>query len=76
MGLGQVDCRRLLRCRGIPHTIPERRDQRRRRAARRGRPLRFAAAVYRGRNVAERGINALKRWRGVATRYEKRACDY
>ncbi len=35
-------CRRLVRRRGIPHTIPERRDQRARRAARPGRPLRFA----------------------------------
>ena len=28
------------------------------------------------RNVAERGINALKRWRGIAMRHEKRACNY
>jgi transposase len=75
-GYSHETCRRLLRRRGIPHTIPERRDQRRRRAARRGRPLRFDAARYRQRNVAERGINALKRWRGVATRHEKRAGNF
>jgi transposase len=26
--------------------------------------------------VAERCVNRLKRWRGVATRYEKRAVNY
>ena len=75
-GYSHESCRRLLRGRGIAHTIPERRDQRRRRAVRRGRPLRFDAARYRLRNVAERGINALKQWRGVATRHEKRALNY
>jgi transposase len=74
-GYSYPRCRRLLRRRGIPHTIPERRDQRRRRAARRGRPLRFDAARYRRRTVAERGIGALKQWRGVATRHEKRAAN-
>ena len=75
-GHSHAACRRLLRRRGIPHTIPERRDQRQRRAGRRGRPLRFDAALYRRRNVAERGINALEQWRGVATRHEKRAVNY
>jgi transposase len=75
-GYSYPACRRLLRRRGIPHTIPERRDQRRRRTGRRGRPLRFDAALYKRRNAAERGINALKQWRGVATRHEKRAVNY
>jgi len=75
-GYSYPACRALLRRRGIPHTIPERRDQRRRRATRRGRPLAFDRARYRSRNVAERGINALKQWRGVATRHEKRAVNY
>jgi len=74
-GYSHEACRRLLRRRGIPHTIPERRDQRRRRAARRGRPLCFDAVLYKRRNVAERGINRLKQWRGVATRQEKRAVN-
>lgn len=70
-------CRRLLRQRGIPHTIPERRDdQRARRATRPGRPLAFDTAIYARRNVVERCINRLKQWRGLATRYEKRAANY
>jgi transposase len=69
-------CRRLLRKRHIPHTIPQRRDQRARRAARRGRSLAFDQAIYARRNVVERCINRLKQWRGLATRYEKRAANY
>jgi len=69
-------CRRLLRRRGIPHTIPERRDQRERRAGYPGRPPGFDPVVYRRRNVVERCVNRLKQWRGIATRYEKRAVNY
>ncbi len=69
-------CRRLLRRRGIPHTIPERRDQRERRAGYPGRPPGFDPVVYRRRNVVERCVNRLKQWRGIATRYEKRASNY
>ena len=69
-------CRRLLQERGIPHTIPERRDQRERCAGRLGRPLSFDAALYAWRNVAERCMGRLKQWRGIATRYEKRAVNY
>ncbi|GHA18991.1 hypothetical protein GCM10010303_31560 [Streptomyces purpurascens] len=29
-----------------------------------------------GRNAVERGINGLKQWRGIATRYEKTATTY
>jgi transposase len=50
-------CRRLLRRRGIPHTIPQRSDQRARRAGRPGRPLAFDRERYRGRNVVERCFN-------------------
>ena len=72
-------CRRALRRRGIRHVIPERRDQRAQRAAqgaRGGRPPGFARAAYRGRNAIERCINRLKQFRGLATRYEKRAVNY
>jgi transposase len=69
-------CRRLLRERPIPHTIPERRDQRARRATRPGPPLAFNKAICARRNVVARGINRLKQWRGLATRYEKRAVNY
>ena len=75
-GYSYPRCRRLLRKRQIPHTIPERRDQRTRRASRPGRPLAFNKAIYARRNVVERCINRLKQWRGLATRYEKRAVNY
>jgi transposase len=75
-GYSYPTCRQLLRRRGIAHTIPERRDQRQRRAARRGRPLAFDTARYRGRNVIERCAGWLKQWRAVATRYDKRALNY
>jgi transposase len=65
-----------LRERLIKHTIPERRDQRAKRAARPGRPLIFDPAIYARRNVVERCISRLKHWRGLATRYEKRAANY
>ena len=68
--------RRLLRRRGIPHTIPERIDQRARRATRAGRPPAFDPVVYRRRNVVERCINRLKQWRGLATRFDKRAANF
>jgi transposase len=45
-------------------------------AARPGRPLLFDKAIYARRNVVERCINRLKQWRGLATRYEKRAGNY
>lgn len=75
-GYSYPRCRRLLRRRHIPHTIPERRDQRTQRAARPGRPLAFNKTTYARRNVVERCINRLKQWRGLATRYEKRAANY
>jgi transposase len=75
-GYSYERCRQELRRRGIPHTLPERRDQRERRARRPGRRLQFDATRYRRRNVVERCINRLKQWRGLATRYEKRAANY
>jgi transposase len=76
-GYGKGLYRRELRTRGIPHTIPEERsDHRQRRAERPGRPLSFDADLYARRNVVERCVNRLKQWRGIATRYEKRAVNY
>jgi len=69
-------CRDLLRRCGIRHTIPERKDQRERRAGRPGRRPSFDREVYRRRNVVERCVGRLKQWRSVATRYEKRAVNY
>lgn len=60
-GYGKGLYRRTLRGRGIPHIIPEREDHRERRAK---------------RNVVERCVNRLKQWRGIATRYDKRAANY
>lgn len=75
-GYSYPTCRRELRRRGIGATIPERRDQRARRAARPGRPLGFDTTIYKRRNVVERCVNRLKQWRAVATRYDKRAENY
>lgn len=78
-GYSFLSCRQLLRRRGIPHLIPERQDQRRQRqqrGAQGGRPPFFDRALYRLRSWAERGINRLKHWRRIATRYEKRARYY
>jgi transposase len=36
----------------------------------------FSAFLYRRRNLVERFFNKLKHWRGVATRYDKRADNY
>lgn len=75
-GYSYPRCRRLLRRRGIPHTIPERSDQRDRRTHRPGRKLGFEPEIYRRRNVVERCVNRLKQWRGIATRFEKQAANY
>jgi transposase len=75
-GYSFESCRRLLRRRGISHTIPERKDQKERRAGRPGRWPGFDREAYRRRNVVERCVNKLKQWRGIATRYEKRAVNY
>ena len=75
-GYSYERCRRLLRRRGIPHTIPERKDQKERRLGRPGRRPGFDREAYHRRNVVERCANRLKQWRGIATRYEKRAVNY
>jgi transposase len=78
-GYSYRKCRQALRRRGIPHTIPERRDQRAQRRAKGtqgGRPPQFDRAAYRRRNVVERCLNRLKQCRRVATRYDKHAVRY
>ena len=68
--------RRELRRRRIPHTIPERSDQREyrtSRGSRGGRPPNFDPACYAQRNTIERGFGRLKQWRGIASRYDKYA---
>jgi transposase len=71
--------RSLLRSRGITAVIPEPRDQqahRKRRGRKGGRPVGRDPEAYKGRNVVERSFNALKNWRGLATRYDKLAVIY
>ena len=68
-----------LRRRGVVAVIPEQRDQqghRKRRGSHGGRPVTYDPVAYRGRNVVERSFNALKHWRGLATRYDKLATTY
>jgi transposase len=60
--------RRYCRRRGLRHTIPRLRTERR------GGP--FDRAVYRQRNCIERLINRCKQYRSLATRYDKRAASY
>nr|WP_107050671.1 IS5 family transposase [Streptomyces sp. NRRL F-2580] len=71
--------RAYLRRRGIGHTIPEKRDQKRHRhnrGRRGGRPTGFDSKIYCRRNTVERCFNRLKGFRGIATRYEKTATSY
>lgn len=78
-GYSYRKCRQALRRRGIRHVIPERKDQReqrRKKGPAGGRPPRFDKAVYRLRSWGERGVNRLKQFRRIATRYEKLAHNY
>jgi transposase len=66
--------RAYLRRRKIRAVIPEKTDQaanRKRRGSRGGRPVSHDAALYKERNTAERCINKIKEWRGLATHYDK-----
>ncbi|WP_416070029.1 MULTISPECIES: IS5 family transposase [Streptomyces] len=78
-GYSSRKIRSYLRKRGIPHTIPERADQRANRRRRRssgGRPPAFDTERYKQRNVVERCFNALKQYRAIATRYDKTRESY
>jgi transposase len=68
--------RRALRRRKIPHCMPERAPQLRKRAHHPGRPPAFDVEAYKRRNVVERCVNRLKGFRAIATRYDKTAAAY
>jgi transposase len=67
-GYSFPSARRLLRRRRIRAVIPTKSDQ--------PRQPHFDRAAYRGRNRVERSVGRLKQLRRVATRYDKRACNY
>lgn len=71
--------RLYLRRRGIRAVIPEKKDQaanRKKRGSRGGRPIGHDAALYKERNTAERCINRMKEWRGLAFRFDKTPESY
>ena len=62
-----------------PSSAPEPSDHighRLRRGSRGGRPVSYDRDLYKHRNVIERGFNAFKQWRGLASRYDKLAVNY
>ncbi len=71
--------RKLLPDRGIEAVIPEKSDHianRKRLGAKGGRPPSFDEEAYERRTVIERCFEAFKRWRAIATRYDKLALTY
>ena len=71
--------RSYLRKRGIKTVFPVKEDQKKHRLARGragGRPPVFDTEHYKQRNTVERCFSKLKRFRAVATRYDKRARIY
>ena len=75
-GYSYPTVRQWLRAHHIHPIIPERDDQRKRRAHRPGRKPAFDREAYRRRNVVERAGGLLKEARAIATRFDKLATQY
>ena len=78
-GYSYTTCCRLLRRRGVTHTIPSGPTSRPPEPARGpggGRPPLVDPVRYRQRNVVERAIAQLKQYRAIATGYDKLAVSY
>lgn len=68
-----------LRRRRIKAVIPEKVDQaanRKKRGSHGGRPVSHDPDLYKQRNTAERCINRMKEWRGLAFRFDKTPTSY
>lgn len=71
--------RLYLRRRHIKAVIPEKSDQaanRKNRGSHGGRPVSHDPELYKQRNTAERCINQIKEWRGLAFRFDKTPESY
>jgi transposase len=60
----------------VTYVIPRRREREGHHAGQVDRPTAFDRETYARRYVVERCENRLKQWRGIASRYEKRATNY
>lgn len=69
-------CRRAIRRRRMRCVIPRKRLGEGKKRRQRGRPPSFDAKLYKRRNVVERTVGQLKRYRRLATRYEKLAVNF
>ena len=71
--------RRMLAACGIKTVIPQKSNEknaRKNKGSAGGRPPGLDEAAYRGRNIVERRFGLAKQWRGIATRYDKKATNY
>ncbi|GAA2315328.1 hypothetical protein GCM10010149_78900 [Nonomuraea roseoviolacea subsp. roseoviolacea] len=71
--------RAYLRRRRIKAVIPEKADQaanRKKRGSAGGRPVTHVPDLYKQHNTAERCINRIKQWRGLAFRFDKTPDSY
>ena len=62
------DIRDYLAADGGEAVIPSKRNRRE--------PRPYDATAYKMRNIIERAFNRLKDWRGIATRYDKKAANF